>query len=371
MHRPELSRVSTAEIAEDDYFSTNAPPSDITKTSELAKDFVAKHLKEGRRVVLVTSGGTTVPLENQTVRFIDNFSAGTRGATSAEYFLEHGYAVIFLHRRFSLLPYSRHYSHSTNCFLDYMSQDENGRVYIKDEYQRDMQAVLQKYQAAKDKDLLLLLSFTTITEYLWSLREVAFALQPMESSAVLYLAAAVSDFFIPKDRLAEHKIQSSNPNDEEKTSTEQSKTASYGKKLVIDLDPVPKFLKRLVDGWAPHAMIISFKLETDPSLLIAKAKAALDRYSHHLVIGNLLATRSYEVVLVTKGQEEWIRIPSDQFSKRTSTPPSDSHIALVTSQSTQKSDLTGSFSSPFIEIEALIVPEVIKLQDSIMTSQTY
>ena len=54
----------------------------------------------------MTSGGTTVPLERQTVRFIDNFSAGTRGATSAEYFLEAGYAVIFLHRQFSLLPYS-------------------------------------------------------------------------------------------------------------------------------------------------------------------------------------------------------------------------------------------------------------------------
>ena len=31
------------------------------------------------------SGGTTVPLESRTVRFIDNFSVGTRGATSAEY----------------------------------------------------------------------------------------------------------------------------------------------------------------------------------------------------------------------------------------------------------------------------------------------
>ena len=61
-------------------------------------------------------------LENQTVRFIDNFSAGTRGAISAEYFLEAGYAVIFLHRQFSLLPYSRHYSHSTNCFLDFLEE---------------------------------------------------------------------------------------------------------------------------------------------------------------------------------------------------------------------------------------------------------
>lgn len=37
-----------------------------------------------RRIVLVTSGGTTVPLEQRCVRYIDNFSSGHRGAASAE-----------------------------------------------------------------------------------------------------------------------------------------------------------------------------------------------------------------------------------------------------------------------------------------------
>ncbi len=41
-----------------------------------------------RPIVVVTSGGTTVPLERRCVRFIDNFSAGTRGALSTERFLE-------------------------------------------------------------------------------------------------------------------------------------------------------------------------------------------------------------------------------------------------------------------------------------------
>ena len=50
--------------------------------------------------IYLQSGGTTVPLERNTVRFIDNFSAGTRGSASAEYFLEAGYQVIFLHRFF-------------------------------------------------------------------------------------------------------------------------------------------------------------------------------------------------------------------------------------------------------------------------------
>ena len=97
---------------------------------------------------MVTSGGTTVPLENNTVRFIDNFSAGTRGATSAEYFLENGYAVIFLHREFSLLPYSIHYSHTTNCFLDYMVEKDN-KVEINPSLADEMLVVLRKYNQAK------------------------------------------------------------------------------------------------------------------------------------------------------------------------------------------------------------------------------
>src|SRR6202012_3862296 len=106
--------------------------------SRLAHGFVEQHANENRRVALVTSGGTTVPLENQTVRFIDNFSAGTRGATSAEYFLEAGYAVIFLHRQFSLLPYSRHYSHATDCFLDFLHEEADGKVGVNEQYREKM-----------------------------------------------------------------------------------------------------------------------------------------------------------------------------------------------------------------------------------------
>lgn len=49
-------------------------------------------LQLARPVVVVTSGGTTVPLERNCVRFIDNFSKGTRGALSAEQFLQVGWA---------------------------------------------------------------------------------------------------------------------------------------------------------------------------------------------------------------------------------------------------------------------------------------
>lgn len=279
---------------EDKYFNTHEAPDYLPEISAAVVDFVKFHQEtSGKNVVLVTSGGTTVPLENNTVRFIDNFSAGTRGATSAEYFLENGYAVIFLHREFSLLPYSRHFSHTTNnCFLDYMIEKDN-KIEINDKYADQMLKVLRKYRQAQDSKSLLLIPFTTVNQYLYTLKLISQNLEVLQSKALFYLAAAVSDFFLPQSKMPTHKIQSQ----------------ANGGKLEVNLEQVPKFLRRLVDSWAPQSMLVSFKLETDDLILIQKANAALDRYQHQLVIGNLLQTRKWEVVFVTPdGNQNWIRL---------------------------------------------------------------
>ena len=56
---------------------------------------------EGKYFVLVTAGGTSVPLEKNTVRSVENFSTGTRGALSTEYFLKYSdnIRVIYFHRK--------------------------------------------------------------------------------------------------------------------------------------------------------------------------------------------------------------------------------------------------------------------------------
>ena len=354
------------------YFDENAPPHTLDSYTKLAKAFITHQLQSDRAVVLVTSGGTTVPLENQTVRFIDNFSAGTRGATSAEYFLEAGYAVIFLHRQFSLLPYSRHYSHSTNCFLDFMTEGQKSEVVVNPEYQEKMLGVLRKYNAARRNNTLLLLPFTTVTEYLWELRTISMLMRPLGSKALLYLAAAVSDFFLPRDRLSEHKIQSSETGgagDTEGSASSGNTDTPRGKQLMINLDPVPKFLKSLVDGWAPEGMIVSFKLETDPSLLVSKAQQALERYSHHLVIGNLLSTRKFEVVFVAPGKEErWIRVPVHRRVKSVS-GPRPIIDTLNNGNIPEQEWMNGELEQ---EIESLIVPEVARMHRSFMQrSQQY
>jgi len=374
--QPNINGNGKSTNPEIDYFTANPEPASLDQTASLARDFINHHAAKNRRVALVTSGGTTVPLENQTVRFIDNFSAGTRGATSAEYFLENDYAVIFLHRQFSLLPYSRHYSHSTNCFLDFMTSNASGEVVVDSSYQSQMSAVLQRYERAKRENALLLLPFTTVNEYLWDLRALATLMQPLGANGLFYLAAAVSDFFVPAQRMVEHKIQSSedfthangqaasSSSSSDRNGISESTTPAAhmsGKSLVIDLDPVPKFLKQLVDAWAPRSMIVSFKLETDEGLLAEKSHYALKKYAHHLVIGNLLNTRKYEVLFVSAMEgEKWIRVPVGRRAKS------------VTSGASRAEDRAGgaaaSREAP-VEIESLIVPEVARMHSQLIAKR--
>ena len=52
----------------------------------------------------------------------------------------------------------------------------------------------------------------------------------------------------------------------------------------------------LAQHWKGKSALVSFKLETDSNILVMKARKALDKYGHKLVIGNLLDTRKREVL---------------------------------------------------------------------------
>ncbi|KAF9467781.1 DNA/pantothenate metabolism flavoprotein [Collybia nuda] len=274
----------------DSYFATQPAPPTLEHDIAGVKEFVARQAKEGRNVVLVTSGGTTVPLELNVVRFLDNFSAGTRGATSAEYFLKAGYAVIFMHRQFSLQPFSRHYSHSTNPFLDFLEIEgsKSGTatppaISVTHAMRKDLVEVLTAYKSVHAAGTLHTLTFVTVNDYLWLLRALSQELSVLKRKAMYYLAAAVSDFFLPRQKMSEHKIQSGKGS------------------LHIEMDQVPKILKPMVDVWTRgDGFIVSFKLETDEQLLVPKARAALERYGHQVVVGNDLHRRKFEVVFVSR-----------------------------------------------------------------------
>ncbi|KAK9528843.1 hypothetical protein VZT92_012981 [Zoarces viviparus] len=296
MAKPRISSID-GKLAEE-----FAVPSHVEEVKEKMAAFARHHVATGRRVVLITSGGTKVPLESRTVRFLDNFSSGRRGASSAEYFMDSGYAVIFLHRHRSLYPYARMFSNIN--MLDALkfsggggggaSSSNSGEVVVNQQALPNIAKALKRYQEVKEGELLLPIEFSTLSEYLHLLKAAAQALSTIGSKAMFYLAAAVSDFYIPASEMPEHKIQSSNG------------------PLQLSLNMVPKILSPLVKDWAPQAFVISFKLETDATILLDKARRALDTYRHQAVVANVLdSRRGYVVVVTPETQAELIITEED------------------------------------------------------------
>lgn len=249
-----------ADSAESDaFFASAEEPESVASARLRLAEFVETH--RSLRIACVTSGGTTVPLERHTVRFIDNFSTGGRGAASAEKLLEGGYAVIFIHRKTSLYPFSRKLPRGPKL-LDALSGSAAAEVTAAEV--RSLQAAAADAYSAHARRLLAI-GFESVHEYLFLLREAALALHPIGTSAMLYLAAAVSDFYIPSSALSEHKIQSAG------SDTAGSTTAGG---LSLTLHGVPKLLGEVKRLWAPRAFLVSFKLETNPAILKAKAKTS-------------------------------------------------------------------------------------------------
>ncbi|TVU43027.1 hypothetical protein EJB05_09458, partial [Eragrostis curvula] len=243
-----------------------------------------------RGVVCITSGGTTVPLEQRCVRYIDNFSSGQRGAASTEYFLRAGYSVIFIHRRGSKQPYYRFLPEDS--FLDLFEIGENSEIQVPQSHSMVVKSAISNYRKAIDEGLLLKLPFTTIFEYLQLLQMAATSMNCLGHRGMFYLAAAVSDFYVPWESMAKHKIQS-----------------AVGP-LNMQLNQVPKMLFILRKHWAPSAFCISFKvwsipktytlqLETDPNILLQKAEMARKKYGMNVVVANELANYKDVVVMVT------------------------------------------------------------------------
>lgn len=122
-----------------------------------------------------------------------------------------------MHRQFSLQPFSRNYSHSTHPFLDFLdieqvpcdSADQSSdpiqcpepQITVRPSERTALLSVLRAYKAVHAEGTLLTLTFVTVNDYLFLLREVSHAMNTLGSDAMYYLAAAVSDFFLPRQRM--------------------------------------------------------------------------------------------------------------------------------------------------------------------------
>eukprot|EP00188_Purpureofilum_apyrenoidigerum_P005327 Plantae.Rhodophyta-Purpureofilum_apyrenoidigerum.ctg6850.p1 GENE.Plantae.Rhodophyta-Purpureofilum_apyrenoidigerum.ctg6850~~Plantae.Rhodophyta-Purpureofilum_apyrenoidigerum.ctg6850.p1 ORF type:complete len:296 (+),score=41.72 Plantae.Rhodophyta-Purpureofilum_apyrenoidigerum.ctg6850:226-1113(+) len=241
--------------------------------------FIRRHERiEGRRIVVITSGGTIAPLEKSMVRFIDNFSTGTRGAISAEEYLKSSgtttsYAVIFLHRRGSPLPYLRRLDIFRSASgAQFVSVDDAGFLSIKEDSGCIADAVRRR-QEIDQEGLLFEVSFESVLSYLDVLEQTCRQLAHLQRRVMIYAAAAVSDFYLPDEKVFKEKIQSS----------------AGG--LTLQLEPVPKLLGCIRAQWAPEAFVVSFKLETDETILLQKSLTALEKYHVNVVVANKLDTR--------------------------------------------------------------------------------
>jgi len=320
------------------FFSSTSPLPNHTSLTSCLQQFLAYH-QDKSPIVVITSGGTIVPLEERMVRFLDNFSTGTRGASLGEAFLRSGYAVIFLHRCGSRRPHLHKVVDSLTRALEgahceWRKVEEGTKpVAVDPALEREWslglmsrlpdlpphslsrgsvvlgsgtvrlfcpppmdesapQGVSAVPPSSAASPRLLEISFSTVQDYLLKLKLIAqvcqeetasappMPLKPYPSCPLFILAAAVADFYLPEIGLPRDKIQSK---------------CGDGEPLSLTLLPTPKALRVLTREWCPGARVVSFKLETDSGLLESKAREALEKSGVAAVVANLLETRHKEV----------------------------------------------------------------------------
>lgn len=231
-----------------------------------------KTTNNARKIALITSGGTKVNLDLKEEYIIDNFATGWRGVYLVENFVAKGYLVIHLYRSSSHLPFERNYSEEN---------EQNIKEY------KAYQDKIKKY-----KNDIILVNYDYIFEYLYKLYKITYLLNHYEvKQRVVYcMAAAVSDFYVP---LADMK-----------------ESLDKGKETVeLVLKQTPKML-----GWTKTSsdkiklIMVSFKLETDQSILHTKVVRSFNSSYSDFIIGNILSTRNKRLYVyrIVNGEPERI-----------------------------------------------------------------
>jgi phosphopantothenate-cysteine ligase len=195
--------------------------------------------------------------------------------------LQEGYSVLFLHRDGSRIPFLHAAHEALNTAA--LCTTPSGQAAARFSALRVTSQALSSLHAYAADGRLLSAPFTTVQQYLELLETATRASEREVGDAMVVLAAAVSDFHVPDDALADHKIQSSN----------------HDEGLTLHLAPVPKRMRRLKAEWAPSCYLVSFKLETDPDVLMRKAAAALEKHRCDVVVANLLQQRYSELHVMT------------------------------------------------------------------------
>eukprot|EP01053_Blabericola_migrator_P007361 Blabericola_migrator_1__7360@NODE_3741_length_1542_cov_138_680000_g288_i2_p1_GENE_NODE_3741_length_1542_cov_138_680000_g288_i2NODE_3741_length_1542_cov_138_680000_g288_i2_p1_ORF_typecomplete_len259_score48_50DFP/PF04127_15/1_7e32_NODE_3741_length_1542_cov_138_680000_g288_i2196972 len=213
-------------------------------------------LRNAQPVILLTSGGMSVPLEKNAVRSITNFSTGARGAALAEIFLSRGSVVYFLTHKGSKRPFVR-------------KVDAEKLLYNAALTAEDIAYEIESLRrtALSLKSNLHIIEYETIAEYMFSFRSMLASLAPYNSRLIVVSASAVSDFYMDPSDMVEHKIDAN---------------SVMGNVLTLNLKKTPKMLG-LFRRMVPRSYFVSFKLETNVKVLDKKCKQSLDTSKVNMV----------------------------------------------------------------------------------------
>ncbi|KAK7194533.1 phosphopantothenate--cysteine ligase [Novymonas esmeraldas] len=251
---------------------------------------VARTRRDCPGVAFITSGGTTVPLEVNAVRFITNFSSGGRGAYLVETLAERGWACVLLHHRTATMPFRR--------FIDVLPTEQLfDAVSVPPLVPEEVQRAAELYRRTRDH--VHYIAYDTVVEYIFLLEIVSRALccpdvpaELQRRPCLFFAAAAVSDYYVPLPKMSREKI-------------------SGGDGLTLHLSNVPKTLLLVREEWlhraAPDAtqpFVVTFKLETSEEAMTRKAVSNLRAYRCDAVVANLLQSYKEWVHIYTKDGDD-------------------------------------------------------------------
>ncbi|EUD65194.1 hypothetical protein C922_04323 [Plasmodium inui San Antonio 1] len=293
-----------------EFFAIELRPNDLNDVLKKIQNELLQG--EASQIILITSGGTKVPLERVPIRHVENFSTGKRGAHMCEYFLKKNKRVIFLHRKGTFMPFECHLKCATR--MDSV-RVVDGHVTLSLSEQ-DNKAVINDAKSYEQfRQNLLCISFESIFDYGFYLtaicdllnqdwrgrQEVGLTTMDVNTNGVslvphlVILCAAVSDFYIPFAELSNHKIDS-----------ETNATLSFRMQLV------PKLYK-LTRKYFPLLNLCTFKLEDNEQTLLSKSNERI--CFADILVANLLDQR-YTSAFIFTGKDHFFKLTTSNESER-------------------------------------------------------
>ncbi|KAF4042282.1 Lipase (class 3) [Phytophthora infestans] len=322
----------SSEFVENFFSKTPEDPRwELDAIQKKTEEFVASQLAHNRRgIALITSGATIVPLDPENDTFVDAAPQvqEQRGPACAEYLLQLGYAVIFVHREDSLRPFTRHFQRyiQNGAFMDMFRMQDNGLVLsgMDLSQQLQFQKIAQLYTECSTR--VLNLSFTSVQQYLMLTRITAQAMEVAKDRGIVVLAATLMDFYVPVAPSASATEDAHDTDSAEASSSSSSSSSKHGttkhiKKLAkkigkkksdefsVNFVRVPNIIRKIRKDWCPKAYLVTCKHQLASGEDIEDAHADLEKWGVDVIAGN---HHLREILLITEQEEAIVSCPDDE-----------------------------------------------------------